>query len=262
MALMGRKAKVELLAHQETEATLDDGVPKVPKARQEMWARLVYVGIQAQQATTTIREDLRETRAMLGHRESLAKMAGEEVLENQGDGVLMVGGVHLDKLELLEGMVKVVFLENLESEGLGVPVDQSVPQELGEKTVILDPEVLEEHKDHLERRADEELLAARGNLVTQDLKVLWDHWDPEENLEMTAEMDSEYPAQKEERVMKVSLDILVQREQPVSLEPKENLDLKETVDREALLVEVVNLDRRETLVTLDLMARKDPEDRA
>lgn len=66
---------------------------------------------------------------------------------------------------------------------------------------------------------------------------------------------------KGKRVMMASLDTLDLRELLVRQEPRAGQDPEETVASVVSQVNLVDLVRREKLASLDLMARKDPEDR-
>lgn len=220
-----------------------------------------FVEIQVPEERITRQGEQREIQAMLVLRESLGRMVFQEVLENQEDVVLMVDGVSVGRLVLLEGLEKTVSQGNLESVAQEEPEDQLEHLESRERMVIQDQEVQEDPRDHLEKRVDEVLLVARVNLETQDPQELWAQLDHEGNLEKMARMDLADLVRKEKRVMKGFLDILVQREQLESPEPKEDQGAKEIVDKEELLVLLVTLDRRGRLVTLDLMVIKDRVDR-
>lgn len=137
------------------------------------------------------------------------RMESKVALVNQAGGVLMGGEVPLDNLGLLGNQELMVWRESQALEGLGARLDQWELQEPEGRMGTLDPGVLEDLKEVLVKRVEEDLLAARVNQEILVLKVWLDPWDLAESLVMTAEMALESLDLKEEVVTKDSQGSLV-----------------------------------------------------
>lgn len=249
-----------LLDLQETEETLAEEVPKVPKDKQETEGKWESEETRVQADKITTKQDRKETLVMLDQRESLVKMERREALVKSEEGELMAEEVHLDSLEILESQEPMVCRESLALVDLEVHLDLMVPQDPEEKMGTRDPGVLAVTQVRLGKRAEEELLVARESQETQDLRVVLDPLAPVESLVKMVEMGLVSPGPKEERVMKDSLDSQDQRGQVVTPATMVDLDPQETVDRGVSLGTLVQVDRKERLDILGHMVRRGQED--
>ncbi|KAG9339525.1 hypothetical protein JZ751_023667 [Albula glossodonta] len=217
MELMEKRGQVEWQDLQEIEETQEEGVLKVLRARLEIEGQMVLGETLEKQAWTD----------------------RKAALESQAGGVLMGEEAPLDNLDNLESQVLMALGESQALEGLGAQLDQLELQESEGKMGTLDQEGLEDLKELLEIKVEEDLLAARVKMV---------------------EMALEYLDPKEEKVTKDSQDSLDLRARLVTQAPMVAQGPEETEDRGVLLEILALLVRKEMLDTLDLMALKDQED--
>lgn len=119
----------------------------------------------------TTAQDLKETPVMLDHRESLVRMDRKEAPVNSEEGELMAEEANLERLVIPDRQELMVFRENLVLEDQEAHQDQTVHQDPEEKMETLGPEVPEVAQVPLEIRGEEELLVARVNQESQDLRV-------------------------------------------------------------------------------------------
>lgn len=194
------------------------------------------------------------TQAMSDQWEKQDRLESQVTLVIKAGGVLMGGEVPLDNLGLLGNQELMVWRESQALEGLGARLDQWELQDPEGGMGTLDPGVLEDLKEVLVKRVEEDLLAARVNQEILVLKVWLDPWDLVESLVMTAEMALESLDLKEEVVTKDSQGSLVRRVRQVTQALREAQVQEETVDSGVLLVILVILVRKGMLDTLDLMA--------